>query len=196
MRGEVEEDAAGEGRAPVVFDDQVLFHAELADHAVAHPLFGDVGQPVSQPPVRLPGGDVVLVEPQPAARGAAQTGDEFGQLALPVAGDPGDPQDLPRPHFQADPSDGRQAAVALSPDVVQAQPHLPLLDRRSIDAQQHLAPDHQARQFPAVRFGRARRLDDPPVAQHRDAVADRQHFVQLVADEDQQHGPRPPCAAA
>ena len=49
---------------------------------------------------------------------------------------------------------------------------------------QRLAAHHHLRQRATAGFRRVGRRHHAPVAQHRDAVGDAQHFVQLVADKD------------
>ena len=57
-----------------------------------------------------------------------------------------------------------------------------------LDAQEHLAPDHQLRELLLRSRPRAgQRVDRLAAPQDRDPVGDLEHLVQLVADEDDRH---------
>ena len=69
-------------------------------------------------------------------------------------------------------------------EVADAQRHAARFRRRLVDAQQHLAADHQARQLRRARVFRLDAADDLAVAHHRHVVGDREHLRQLVRDDD------------
>ena len=82
------------------------------------------------------------------------------------------------------PLHGAQPALVVDLEVSHLQQRLAGLCRLLFHAEQHLAPDHHARE---ARLGRAlaRNGVDPLAApQDRDPVGDLEHLVQLVADED------------
>src|SRR3989304_5623560 len=114
---EVEEDPTGKRRLGVVFDYHFLFFGKLAYYVIAYALLGNVRHPLGKPPLRVPGGHFALLEPDSSSPDLAQPGDDFGQLALAIPRDPGHPQDLPRPHLQADSAPGGGDAGAHPPDV-------------------------------------------------------------------------------
>ena len=129
------------------------------------------------------GGERFAVERHGAVRGRHGAGDDAGKRALPVAGNARDADDLARVRRER----GRRqpgAAVRIGHrHVVEHQQRRARRARRAA-ALRHRVPDHQRREARAVGArGRAvRHL--APGAQHRDAVGDRQHLVQLVRDED------------
>ena len=91
--GRVDQPAAGDRRRPVGLHDEVVGDRQVRRAADAGPILGDVGDALAD---RLAGGgvrDVASVDPD-ASRACPQPGDHLGQLALPVAGDRRDPDDL------------------------------------------------------------------------------------------------------
>ena len=85
---------------------------------------------------------------------------------------------------EIDAAQRRHPAIVHRLDVAQHQPGLALSSRVGRDDIFEIAPDHQPPQSAGI--GRARRhgRDQPSAAQHRDAIGDAQHLVELVADED------------
>ena len=122
-----------------------------------------------------------------ARGGRPHPGDGLGELALPVACDAGDGDDLGPADAQRDAPQGGCAAIALDRHVVQLEHCLarsaPLLVRR---AAAQLAPDHQRRERARRRVRRVDRRDRATAAEDRDAVRNGLHLVELVRDED--HG--------
>ena len=117
----------------------------------------------------------------------AQARERLDQLALAVAVDACDADDLARAHRERDALDGREPAVIPHVEVVDLEQHVALRARRRLlDPQEDVAPHHHPRE---PRFRRALARDGvdrlaPP--QNRDPVGDLEHLVQLVRDED--HG--------
>ena len=72
-------------------------------------------------------------------------------------------------------------------DVVELQHDLARRRRRLVDAQEDLAPHHQAREPLLRRALSGNRVDRPPTSKDGDAICDLEHLVQLVADEDDRH---------
>ena len=69
-------------------------------------------------------------------------------------------------------------------EVVDREQHVARLRRRLLDAEQHVAADHRARERLLGRALARHRLDRLAAPQHGDPVGDLEHLVQLVADED------------
>ena len=95
--------------------DEVLGHGEVADHAVAHALFGDVGQPARDEMRGRRAGDVLPFEEDLTLRGGPQAVDHLGQLALPIARYARQPQDFPCVDFERHTAQGIGFAVASGP---------------------------------------------------------------------------------
>ena len=129
-------------------------------------------------------GDVLVADHDPPCLRLPQAGDRVDQLGLPVAVDTGDPDDLAPAHLERDIADLLERPVVLDRQPFDREQRLGRLAGALVDPQQHLAPDHQARQALLGRAGRRQRLDLLAAAQHRDPVGDLGHLVQLVADED------------
>ena len=122
--------------------------------------------------------------------GEPESGDDLGQLALPIAGDAGDAERFARADLQIDIPQRRQSFFAERADAAQLQDGLP--GRHGLmrfvgwmlDELGQLAADHQPRQRAAVGFSGRGRRDDLTPAQDADAIGDLQHLVELVRDED------------
>ena len=118
-----------------------------------------------------------LADAQPAARQQA------GQLVAAGAGQAGDADDLAAAHVEVD---RRQLGAA---DAARRQ-HRPVVARRSASIRVWAAASATSSR-PSIRLARlswvsaARRLggDPPTVAQDGHAIGDRQHLVEVVADE-------------
>ncbi len=128
--------------------------------------------------------DVLAVEEDAPGAGAPHPDERFDELALAVAVDTGDAEDLALAHLQVEAGDGGVAAVVEHLEPLDGQDDVAGLGRTLLDLQRHVAPDHHAGQPGAVGGVRRRRADDPAAAQDRDPVADRDRLAQLVGDED------------
>ena len=113
-----------------------------------------------------------------------QAGHGLDELALPVAVDARERDDLAGAHLQRDAVDGGQVAVVEHVQVGDLERHVAGLALLLLDAQDDVAPDHHAREHRLVGAGGVDRPDALAAAQHRDAVGDLQHLGQLVGDED------------
>src|SRR6266568_8088804 len=91
--------------------DQVLGDGEVADERVAHPFFRNVGQPGLADPARAQARDAGPGDLHPPAGDLAQSRDRLGQFPLPVAGHPGDADDLAGADLQRQPADRLGATV-------------------------------------------------------------------------------------
>jgi len=128
--------------------------------------------------------DVGVPEPDAPRLDLAQAGDRVDQLALPVRVDAREADDLAPSHLQRHIPDSRQPSIV---------PHGQVLDHEEsfsrggcmlVDAQEHVASDHHAREPCLGRALRRHRVDDLAAAERRDPVGDLEHLVQLVRDED------------
>ena len=114
-------------------------------------------------------------------------GDRLGELALPVAGDAGDPEHLARAHRRA-----RRRGAPRSPrspgrrEAVDLEHHLADRARRPRGrrATSTSRPTISAASDCERRTGGVDGADRAAAAQHGDAVGDGRHLVQLVRDED------------
>ena len=112
---------------------------------------------------------------------------QLGQRLLPVAGDPGDRDDLAGAQVEVDAAQPRAAPGPRDRDATQRADQVAwgfvTSARRALRGRDR-APDHQRRERRLARVLRADGRDQLAAAQHRHAVRDAQHFVELVADED------------
>ena len=111
-------------------------------------------------------------------------GDGLGKFALTVPVDPGDAEDLSLPDGERDAAQLGQLLLAGDEDVLHGEGDLPLRRRDGRAAEEDLAPHHQARQLGSGCRGSRHRRDVLSSPHHGDPVADREHFLQLVGDED------------
>ena len=114
----------------------------------------------------------------------AHADERLDQLALAVALDAGDTDDLPGPHLQVEPVDGPLAPIVVDLQSGDVEHDVARVGVALLDLQHDAAPDHHVGQPGPVRLLRGRRADDLAAAQHRDRVAHRDRLAQLVGDED------------
>jgi len=120
-----------------------------------------------------------------AARALAQPGDRLGQLALPVARHPRDAHDLARAHLERQVIDRLEPAIADGAEVLHVEHDGAGICGRLLQGEHHLTADHQLRQLAlAHALGADAGSRDAALAQHGHPVGDGQHFVELMADED------------
>ena len=119
---------------------------ELEHEAAALPVLGDVPEPGVEHLARrsacstsLPATAIV-----PGSR-VPQAGDRVDQLGLAVAVDAGDADDLAGAHLERDAAHLLDAAVVEHVQVLDLEQRLARVRRRLLDAEQHLAADHQLR---------------------------------------------------
>ena len=92
-------------------------------------------------------------------------------------------------------SAGRPLSLT-APTSSSRQHHRARARRLPLECLEHLPADHQPGQLGRVWPARSDAgRGHPALAQHGDAVGDRQHLVELVADEDDRLAPRPPWPA-
>src|SRR5262249_38247753 len=93
----IQDRAAGDPAVPIGLEDAVLGDAEAGRHACAEPILGNVRDSGGDRSARIAGAGATGADADEAARGEAHPRDRLCQLALPVAGHPGDTDDLPVP---------------------------------------------------------------------------------------------------
>ncbi len=139
--------------------------------------------------------DVLPADEHASGRGRDQPGQDVPELALPVALDAREPDDLARPDLEAhvEPDD---AGVVLPLEVLELQPGrlararrhgARLLGQAGVE-RAHLATDHRAHQRAQVRVLHRDRLDHAAAAHDRRLVRDGADLGQLVGYE---HDPAP-----
>ena len=157
----------------------------VASSPCARAVFGDVPDPRLPAAERRDAGDVAAVEHDPARGGVPHPHDRLDQLRLAVALDPGDAQHLARVHDEVHVRQQGAAGLPGEREALDAQ-HLPVRDRGLPRARvRQLAAHHHLGQLAAGDGARVRGADARAAADHRDAVRDRAHLVQLVGDEQE-----------
>ena len=97
------------------------------------------------------------------------------RLAVPV--DAGDADDLARLHLEGDPAHSLEAALVVHVQVLDVEQRLARLGGLLVDAQEHLAADHEAGEPFLGRALAGDGLDRLPAPQHGDPVGDLEHLV-------------------
>ena len=175
----------GEGPAPMLADQQVLRDVPLRRDAGRKPVLRHMGQ-AHLPDLsrRLAPGRFSEDQDLPAAD-RPHPGDGFRQLALPVALDARDADDLAAAHVEAH------------------APHLKIPHRDGRDravfalqlAQQHVPAHHQRGQLPLVHLRRLIHAHHLSAPHHAHAVGDLHHLAETVGDDDHGHALVPHHAA-
>ena len=105
----------------VVVQREVLGELELEDEAAPLPVLGNVTHARVERLARRRVGQVFAADADLASRGLAQTGQGVDQLALAVAVDAGDADDLARSDVERDAAHGLEAAVVRHVEVLDLQ---------------------------------------------------------------------------
>ena len=127
--------------------------------------------------------DVASIDPD-APRARPEPGDHLGELALPVAGDRRDPDDLAAADREGRATQRGQLPVVDGLDVADLEDGVAEPGRGSLHGLNDFAPDHLPGQPGAGRpGGRNPGGRDLAPAHDRDPVGDREHLAELVADE-------------
>src|SRR5690606_18421783 len=134
--------------------------------------------------------DIFPVDQDVAADDGAQPRDGFNQLCLAVTLNACDAEYLPLTYFQRDAAYGGQAAVVIDVKIAHDQHRLSGIGRFLVHRQDDFAAHHHRGQTFGRGDNRAGFADDAPVAKHDDLLADFEHFLQLVADENDAHAAR------
>ena len=107
-------------------------------------------------------GDVAPVERDAAALRRAHAAQRLDELALAVALDAGDADDLAGPHLEVEAVDGGVAAVVVDLQPLDLQHDVAGVGVTLLHLQDDAAPDHHVGQAGPVGLLRRRRADDPP----------------------------------
>ena len=166
----------------MVAEDGVLVGVEALDQAHAQPVFRHVGAALDAGLGRVDDGQAL--DGDGAGGRVADAGHRLQQLRLAIAGDTGDADDLACAHREADAFHPRHAQIVGDVQVVHLEDRLAGPGRRLVDAQQHLAADHQLGQLLAAGVGGAAIGHHRTLAHHRDVVGNRHDLAQLVGDQD------------
>jgi hypothetical protein len=97
---------------------------------------------------------------------------------LAVALYPGNAQNLARPHLQIDSMKPPGHA-----QILYFEDRFPGRDFRFFEPEEHLTAHHHLGELSFARLRRGRLTHDLAASQHRDAIGDVEHFVELVRDE-------------
>ncbi len=175
-------------RRPVeVVERDVLGERELEHEPAPLASSGMWPTPASRMRCVLAAREVTPGDREAAALERAQARQRLDELRLAVAVDAGDADDLTGADLERDAAHRVELAIVEHVEILDLEQRLAGHRSGLLDAQENVATDHQARE---LRLGRTRggqRLDLLPAPEHRDAVGDLEHLVQLVADEDDRH---------
>ena len=177
----------GEFLRALLARQQVVLHRGGGGDAGADAVLRDVRK--SQP-ADLAGGsscDGLSVDEHLAAAHGPHAGDGLDQLALTVALDGGDAQNLARAHGQAHALHGGQHAVGEHLQVLHADALVACLAGLFQLGVEHLAADHHAGQHAFVDLAGVLQAHQLAGAHHAHAVGDRHDLVELVGDDDDRH---------
>jgi hypothetical protein len=166
-----------------IAEDQVLGQVEFEHETALVTVLWDVRDARRDRVPRRAARDVLAQKLDGPGLGLAQADDGLDGLALTVAADAGDPEDLPPAHDEVHALDRGQPTVVGDPQVDDINPRLARLRRPLLDAEHDVASDHHACERHLVGLGWARLAHDLAVAHDDHAVGDRQHLLELVRDE-------------
>ena len=201
---------AGKRRAGVAFEDQVFPQRQVADDTHRMAVFGDSCH-AGIDPGAWPRRQAAAVDQRLPAVQAALATQHFSQQLLAVARHTGDRNDFAGAHLQRRHLERRAFSAAAHQRRTRRRTqrrrvarlgmaHLPagqFADLRAAQFTDHrsrrarvahrrgdITPDHQRGEFGLGRTGRGQGRNEATGAQYGDAVGHAQHFVELVADED------------
>ena len=178
--------AAREARAAVLAQREVLGEREVEHEAAAVAVLGDVADAGRRALPRTPAPrDVPAVDADRPAAPGAQAGDRLDQLALAVVVDAGDaPRSRRRAPSRTSPRTAGRPRSSRRRGRATSSSGSPAARRALLDAEEHVAADHQPGEAaPPCALG-LDRLDLAPAAQHGHAVGDLEDLGELVGDED------------
>ena len=148
-------------------------------------VFGNVRDAALAPPPRIQPRERHTFERHLARheRRVDQARDGLDELALPVAFDAGDADNLAGAHVERHAIQNRAGAGAYR-EIAHAERHVAGFRGRLFDTEQYFASHHQPGQLRRARLLRLHAADDLTIPHHRHIVGNRQHFSQLVRDDD------------
>ena len=175
----------GERRLVEALEHEVAGHRVAGDEPVLLAVLGDVGDAEPVDRARLVVGDVATVQRDRPALGRAHPAQRLDELALAVALDAGDADDLAGAHLQVEAGDrpvvrGRR------------RPRRPAMSSTTSPGWASPFSTCSTTLRPTIRLAsparsvccRGGRADDLAAAQHGDRVAHGDRLAQLVGDED------------
>src|SRR5205823_4637063 len=109
---------------------------------------GDVRNSGRDRGARIPAAQRLPVDPDGALGWHPDAGDRLGELALAVAGNAGDRDDLARADDERGAFDGRVTAIALRPHALELEHGLTGRPSSGLAGTAELAPDHERRERP------------------------------------------------
>ena len=180
----VQDRASGQGGTAVSFHRQVVGDGEVGHQAHPQPVTGDVADAGLDGLAGGAVGDLPTVDADVAPGGRSQSGDHLGQLPLPVAGDTGDPQDLPLVDGEGDAPQRGQPLVVQRLQLLHLQDYPAGPAGLLAQVEEDFPSDHQPGQFRLGGLLGGEGGDDAAGPQHRHPVGEGHHLVQLVGDED------------
>ena len=162
------------------FSARVKFRNEAAALAVLGDV-RDAGRTIPRAPAPVRSPPSTTIAPRSTR---PQAGDRLDELALAVAVDAGQGDDLARVDGQVAPwTAGRSRSSRTCRSRTSSTGSLGCA-RRLVDAQEDLAADHEPRERLLGRALGRDGVDALAAPQHRHAVGDLEHLVELVRDED------------
>jgi hypothetical protein len=114
----------------------------------------------------------------------SESDQDLHQLLLAVPVHPGDAEDLPLPHLEAQIVEPDLPADIDQRQVAHRDHGLAWFQDRPLDPEHHVTPDHHPSELRLVRLRHGHRPDHRAVAEHRAAVGHGEKLVELVGDED------------
>ena len=128
-------------------------------------------------------GDILPVHRDVAGIRPAQPAERLDQFRLTIARDARHSDDLAGAHGDARTIDARAASRCRQRQIAHVEQRRAGRDRRARGPRTHRLARHRLRDRARRGFARAHARDHAALAQHRDAVRDRHHLVDLVRDE-------------
>ena len=183
----VHEDAPVVGGIVVVTQDRRFLGRKGPHQAAAQTVLGHVGdlEVAHGGGVEGAGGGERLPHHGEASRAhRADAGEQVQKLALAVAGNAGNADDLPARTEKLTLSTRLSPTRSTKVSPSTASTVSPAWGRRLVDPQQHLAPDHQLGQFLLAGLAGPAMGDHLAAAHDGDVIGDRHDLLQLVGDQD------------
>src|SRR5499426_1415688 len=186
-RRAVQADRPVVGGLAVVAEDRALLRNERNDQPHPMPILGHVGEPQPPQAPRRASGRVAerrSLEANLSGLHRPDAGEGLEELGLAVAGHSGDADDLAPPHHEAHALDALHAEPVLDHEVFHLEHGLAGARRRLVDAQDHLAADHQLGELLRGRLGGRQGRNDLALAHQGDDVRGLADLAELVRDQE------------
>ena len=163
----------------------VFCNTKIFDHAIAHAFFRNVGKHTVCQIAGCKAGYILAFEQDTPARDLTQTRNGFSQLALSVSRHARNAQDFTRTKLQADPAQPWSAAIAFTGDTLELQAAFAAFRLTPVWGKPHFASNHPVGKRLLVNLRGRACADLTSITQNGNAIADLDHLVQLMRDEDQ-----------